>query len=91
MAAFVSTIFDIQTYLADLNESFGGLYAGLFLTILCIISYGTIIYAHNYHIWEDYHYYGVVNKNNLDDTEFDNDNNNKSDASINTDNVYSLI
>lgn len=52
MALFVSTMFDVETYLADLNEYMGCLYAGLYIIFFTLLSMGAIIWSENYHTWE---------------------------------------
>ncbi len=61
MAIFVSTLLDMETYLANRSMEYGGFYAGLYVVILCLMSLGAIVYAHNYHSWDNYHYYGAIN------------------------------
>ena len=68
-AIFVSTLLDIETYLADLDVTFGGLYAGLYVLFLCILSYIAIIYANNYHEWKDYYMYKIIDSNHDSDDE----------------------
>jgi len=52
MALFVSTMFDVETYLADLNEYTGCLYAGLYIIFFTLLSMGAIIWSENYHTWD---------------------------------------
>eukprot|EP00483_Globobulimina_turgida_P004515 UN04524 len=87
MALFVSTLFDVETYLANKSVTFGGLYAGLYVILLCIMSFGGIAYAHNFHSWKNYHFYGSVNPHNVDE----NDNDDITDDEIEMQNQYSVI
>ena len=61
MALFVSTLFDVQTYLANISIKFGGMFAGLYIVVLCIITLSSIIYANDCHSWKNYHFYGALN------------------------------
>lgn len=53
MALFVSTQFDVQTYLADLDEYWGCLYSGLYILAILFMSIGAVVWAENYHSWDD--------------------------------------
>lgn len=52
MALFVSTQFDVETYLADLDAYMGCLYAGLYVIAFMLASMGAIVWSENYHTWE---------------------------------------
>merc|ERR1711997_434897 len=52
MALFVSTQFDVETYLADLNEYWGCFWAGLYILAIVMMSIGAVVWAENYHTWE---------------------------------------
>merc|ERR1712190_293039 len=54
VGVFVSTQFDIETYLADLNEYYGGLFAGLYVLFIVILAVVSIWWADNYHSWDQY-------------------------------------
>ena len=59
-AIFVGSLLDIQTYLADLNDNFGALYAGLYLVILSVVSIVAVYYAQKKHSWKNYHLYTPI-------------------------------
>ena len=69
MALFVSTLFDVETYLADQSRELGGFYAGLYVVMLCLITFAAIAYAQTYHSWKNYHFYGSVNPHNIQERE----------------------
>ncbi len=69
MAIFVSTLFDMETYLSDRSIEYGGFYAGFYVAILSLMSLIAIVYAHNYHTWKNYHYYGAVNPHNIEEND----------------------
>jgi len=52
MALFVSTQFDVETYLADLDEYWGCIFAGLHIIFILSLSIGAAYWAENYHTWE---------------------------------------
>ena len=54
MALFVSTQFDVETYLADLSTYFGCFYAGLYIVMYILISVAAVYYAEVYHSWDQY-------------------------------------
>eukprot|EP01084_Bolivina_argentea_P102802 184153_1 len=87
MALFVSTLFDVETYLANKSIKFGGLYAGIYVLIMCVMSFGAIWYAHNFHSWKNYHCYMSVNPHNVDE----NDIVDISDEEIEMENPYAVI
>ena len=91
MALFVSTLFDVQTYLANIDLNFGGMYAGLYVIILCLLSYCSMIYANNKHSWKNYHFYASVNPHNVNKENISSDENDISDHDIDIQNPYSVI
>merc|ERR1712130_406263 len=52
LALFVSTQFDVETYLADLDEYWGCIFAGLYIMFILSLSIGAAYWAENYHTWE---------------------------------------
>jgi len=88
MAIFVSTLFDVETFLANQSERFGAMYAGLYVVLMCCITFTAIIYAQTYHSWnlKSYHYYSGVNPH-LNETEHED----ISDEDIDANNVYSVM
>jgi len=56
MALFVSTLFDVQTYLSGTSADLGAMYAGLYVAALVILSTGAIVYGQKCHSWQDYHF-----------------------------------
>lgn len=88
MALFVSTLFDVETYLADTSVDFGGMYAGLYVVLMCLVTFGGIYYAQNYHSWKNYHFYGSVNPHNIQER----NNSDISDDDLDMmENAYSVI
>jgi len=54
MAIFVSTQFDVETYLADLDANWGCFFAGLYILIIVGLSVGAVYWAEHCHSWEQY-------------------------------------
>ena len=68
IAIFVSTLLDIETYLANMSDHFGGFFAGLYIVLLCFMSYIAIVYAHYKHKWKNFHFYGIIDEKNIHKT-----------------------
>ena len=66
LALFVSTQFDVETYLADLNAYFGCFFAGLYILMFVIFSIAAIYYAEVYHSWDKYLNDEDINENEQD-------------------------
>merc|ERR1712241_1148012 len=54
LALFVSSQFDVETYLADLDASLGCLFAGLYISMFVVFSAMAIYGAEKFHSWDRY-------------------------------------